>query len=335
MRGVGFAWGGVSEICKDFSYVPQSLGNIEISANDLQPIRFQGQFFDVESGLHYNRFRYYDNDCGMFVSRDPIGLMGGSNVFAYAYNNPIKYIDPNGKVPVKNQVGTLEEFVTLINTSPSKVGTLTGTRAKQRLIQWGEFDILSMAPADAWLNTQDPRYIYTKKGGWIDMQHFMYYAGKAYKYKISQCVSPTIYPYIYPCYKNPIGEAMQDGYQQERFYDQNFAQHSAYTYEDLPSDRYGAIFGGQYFDPKSKLTLSEQISGYIKTLEPADPSEAPNFNKLPKTDDEYVKMHNEWRKKGMVTVNTMHGSFTYFDENKAGPRPVATNKTTKPMYTKE
>ncbi|MGP9601076.1 RHS repeat-associated core domain-containing protein [Psychrobacter sp. AOP42-A1-21] len=37
----------------------------------LQPIRFQGQHFDVETGLHYNRFRYYDPDVGMFTTRDP------------------------------------------------------------------------------------------------------------------------------------------------------------------------------------------------------------------------------------------------------------------------
>jgi uncharacterized protein RhaS with RHS repeats len=39
-----------------------------------QPFRFQGQLFDEETGLHYNRFRYYDPDVGRFVSQDPIGL---------------------------------------------------------------------------------------------------------------------------------------------------------------------------------------------------------------------------------------------------------------------
>ena len=41
-----------------------------------QHLRFQGQYFDVETGLHYNRFRYYDPDVGRFVSQDPIGLVG-------------------------------------------------------------------------------------------------------------------------------------------------------------------------------------------------------------------------------------------------------------------
>ncbi|MBK6975495.1 MAG: RHS repeat protein [Sterolibacteriaceae bacterium] len=60
-----------------------------------QPLRFQGQYFDSETGLHYNRFRYYDPDCGRFVSQDPIGLQGGMNVYRYAAN-PTAFIDPWG-----------------------------------------------------------------------------------------------------------------------------------------------------------------------------------------------------------------------------------------------
>ncbi|MGP9597970.1 RHS repeat-associated core domain-containing protein, partial [Psychrobacter sp. AOP29-E1-4] len=66
-----------------------------VSADELQPIRFQGQYCDEETGLHYNRFRYYDPDMGMFTTSDPIGLMGGDNVFAYA-PNPVNWVDPLG-----------------------------------------------------------------------------------------------------------------------------------------------------------------------------------------------------------------------------------------------
>ena len=45
--------------------------------------------------MHYNRFRYFDPDVGMFVSRYPIGLLGGNNVFQYA-PNPTGWIDPWG-----------------------------------------------------------------------------------------------------------------------------------------------------------------------------------------------------------------------------------------------
>ena len=60
-----------------------------------QPLRYQGQYFDAETGLHYNRFRYYDPDAGRFVSQDPIGLAGGVNLYQYA-PNPLSWIDPLG-----------------------------------------------------------------------------------------------------------------------------------------------------------------------------------------------------------------------------------------------
>ncbi|UHM92582.1 RHS repeat-associated core domain-containing protein [Rahnella victoriana] len=42
-----------------------------------QPIRMQGQHYDEESGLHYNRHRYYDPTLGRYITQDPIGLLGG------------------------------------------------------------------------------------------------------------------------------------------------------------------------------------------------------------------------------------------------------------------
>lgn len=60
-----------------------------------QPLRFQGQYYDVETGLHYNRFRYYDPDIGRFVTQDPIRLSGGENLYAYA-PNPAGWMDPLG-----------------------------------------------------------------------------------------------------------------------------------------------------------------------------------------------------------------------------------------------
>ena len=87
------AWGGSF----DTIYEPQFIDNWAISESELQPIKFQGQSLDVETGLHYNRFRYYDSDVGMFISRDPIGLLGGNNVFQYA-PNPVMWIDPWGLV---------------------------------------------------------------------------------------------------------------------------------------------------------------------------------------------------------------------------------------------
>ncbi|EIY9877547.1 hypothetical protein OCP47_003607 [Escherichia coli] len=60
-----------------------------------QPLRLPGQYYDEETGLHYNLFRYYAPECGRFVSQDPISIRGGLNLYRYA-PNPITHIDPSG-----------------------------------------------------------------------------------------------------------------------------------------------------------------------------------------------------------------------------------------------
>ena len=61
-----------------------------------QLIRLPGQQYDEESGLYYNRHRYYNPELGRYITQDPIGLKGGWNLYSYAFSNPIKFIDPRG-----------------------------------------------------------------------------------------------------------------------------------------------------------------------------------------------------------------------------------------------
>ena len=59
------------------------------------PLRLQGQYEDGETGLHYNRYRYYAPQIGAFISQDPLGLAAGVNVHDFA-PNALGWVDPLG-----------------------------------------------------------------------------------------------------------------------------------------------------------------------------------------------------------------------------------------------
>ncbi|MEW6665618.1 MAG: RHS repeat-associated core domain-containing protein [Thermodesulfobacteriota bacterium] len=58
--------------------------------------RFPGQYYDPETGLHYNYFRYYDPSTGRYLTPDPLGLIGGVNLYRYALSNPAIWVDSSG-----------------------------------------------------------------------------------------------------------------------------------------------------------------------------------------------------------------------------------------------
>ncbi|MGK9175863.1 RHS domain-containing protein, partial [Yokenella regensburgei] len=63
--------------------------------NLIQSLRLPGQQYDEESGLHYNRYRYYDPRQGRYITQDPVGLKGGWNLYLYPLD-PVTTIDPLG-----------------------------------------------------------------------------------------------------------------------------------------------------------------------------------------------------------------------------------------------
>ncbi|MBV4496786.1 RHS repeat protein [Pseudomonas sp. SWRI12] len=69
-----------------------------------QPLRFQGQYFDPESGLHYNRHRYYNPETGRYLTPDPSKLVGGLNGYRYTLN-PTGWVDPLGLVDCPGKGG--------------------------------------------------------------------------------------------------------------------------------------------------------------------------------------------------------------------------------------
>jgi len=76
-------------------YTPWGEATVLVGDAGFNPIRLQGQYADAETGLHYNRNRYYDPVIGQFISQDPIGLLAGTNLYRYG-PNALSWIDPLG-----------------------------------------------------------------------------------------------------------------------------------------------------------------------------------------------------------------------------------------------
>lgn len=91
-------WGKSREEWRDWRHVTE------------QNLRFQGQYLDRETGLHYNTFRYFDPEMGRFTQPDPIGLAGGINLYRYA-PNPVLWVDPWGWTPCEPKKKTSYEAV--------------------------------------------------------------------------------------------------------------------------------------------------------------------------------------------------------------------------------
>ncbi|MEQ9995778.1 RHS repeat-associated core domain-containing protein, partial [Pectobacterium versatile] len=68
-------------------------------------LRYQGQLYDAETGLYYNRHRYYDAESGQYLSPDPIGLAGGKRAYGYV-KNPLSWVDPLGLTPKEGKNGS-------------------------------------------------------------------------------------------------------------------------------------------------------------------------------------------------------------------------------------
>ena len=102
--------------------------------NPLDPqMLFAGQWVDEESGLVYNRFRYYDPNTACYLNSDPIGLEGGSTPYFYV-QNPLQFIDPFGLAVcptlIKDNLGRIKEASATI--TKEMIGTGTGVNNSAR-----------------------------------------------------------------------------------------------------------------------------------------------------------------------------------------------------------
>ena len=84
------------------------------------PFRWPGQYEDLETGLYYNRFRYYDAEAGGYVSQDPIGVDGGVALYAYT-RDPLAWVDPLGLAGCRNAQQELRALGPLAGRSAADI----------------------------------------------------------------------------------------------------------------------------------------------------------------------------------------------------------------------
>ncbi len=93
-------WGLALSLPADTGY-PDPRGELDPEADP--GLLYAGQWRDAESGLCYNRFRYYEPESGMYLVSDPLGLQGGEQTYRYV-PNPLRWIDPLGKVRISGEI---------------------------------------------------------------------------------------------------------------------------------------------------------------------------------------------------------------------------------------
>jgi RHS repeat-associated protein len=80
-------------------YKPFGEATINPSSTTTNNLRFPGQYYDAETGLHYNYMRDYSTVIGRYIEADPIGIKQGENhLFVYVDNNPMNFMDSTGNL---------------------------------------------------------------------------------------------------------------------------------------------------------------------------------------------------------------------------------------------
>ena len=118
------AWGN-GKVCN----ASGTLNTSDSFIGNINPFRYRGYYYDVETGLYYLQTRYYDPQAGRFLNADSVDyiapdLIGGLNLYAYCNNNPVMYSDPEG---------TLVGFIVLIGLAVTALagGIIKGIQSTQ------------------------------------------------------------------------------------------------------------------------------------------------------------------------------------------------------------
>lgn len=307
--------------------------------------RYTGKERDEETGLSYHGARYYAPWLGRWVATDPLwqeNVMPANiatdegeqeeldaNLYAYVNGRVLVSIDVTGRSPTRVMSTTAsrwkEAFERKIEISGKlydRGGTTKGVKAEETLKKYGETEgfFVWQKPTGKtiWMlekkevpTGESKRYIYTKRGGWIDMVHFMFYAGRAlinlekyrerwdtienrakiyFRNKVLSEKTDFNSWLEAAATENALRATLREGVLQEDndAGSKGTQKLSAYSYEDLPSDNFGVDFAINHFNKYSSQTLAEQIDSYLKKLGADEPQSAPNWEDVP---EEFVSPH--------------------------------------------
>jgi len=214
-------------------------------------IGWTGHRWDQETGQVYMINRYYNPTLRRFTQADPVipNVYDPQSLNRYTYvnNNPVKYVDPSGNEPNQEQAINPDDVINFVKEYEKNN---PGASAAEILMEIGK--------AQGTLK-KNQGYIHTEKYGWIDTWHFFTGAtgSKKIGYRSTMLIGELIE-------KAQAGIPIQT--------------HSGWSYEDMPSDKAGAVFGGTV-NNQEKLSL--QLQNFLAESGATNANEAPNYNALP------------------------------------------------------
>jgi RHS repeat-associated protein len=241
-------------------------GNIVNQTNSANAPRFLyagGANDSITGNVQFGR-RYYSSVGGRFASQDPLGLQPGTNPYQYAYNAPTTYTDSSGLMPNKDGAIDITEFTRLVLEYESQ--------------HIGEpKEVILAGLVDYFKNTVGWKYVYSTKYGWIDIPHFLTTASFTAK-----GVPPSLVDLggILQEYNQAFGWSFVYGYNKN---DANY--HSAFTFEDLPSNRLGIRFAQEWGSYRSLLVTDSLTAFLVDNGATTVPANHPDYLSLPQDED--------------------------------------------------
>ena len=255
---------GTLEIIEENNYYPFGLehkgyNNVVTSTNPAQDYKYNGKELNEELGLDWYDYgaRNYDATTGRWVNIDPLADKYVSfNPYNYTANNPIVFIDPDGKdiEPAVNQSGTIQQVIQ----------------------QWQQYGITTIDQIKGFVNNKNIdgkggnaiRYVYTGNNGWIDLAH---YAGV-------QVYGKTAMDLLEPASGNAL--------MQELFFNEE-ANNSYFSYEDLPSNAFSSEVDIEGLEGEE---LYNAILSHFESAGATNPENAPNYEQIPNDDGDRLRL---------------------------------------------